>query len=182
MQVLVIVAHPKQDSLSQSLAREFACGLTEAGHEYRVLDLYAENFDPVLRAGELPGPAQALTEEVRRMQERVRAADGLVFVYPLWWGAPPAILQGWLQRVFTYGFAFEMNKGAPQGLLRHRAQVVLTSAGSPQTDPTAPLVESLQFCGMQIVKSLVFPGIGPKIDPAIAESALKLARDAGKGF
>ncbi|MCK7497367.1 MAG: NAD(P)H-dependent oxidoreductase [Comamonadaceae bacterium] len=144
------------DSLSQSLAREFACGLTEAGHEYRLLDLYAEGFDPVLRAGELPGPAQALTEEVRRMQERVRAADGLVFVYPLWWGAPPAVLQGWLQRVFTYGFAFEFNKGAPQGLLRHRAQVLLTAGGTTHSDPTAPLVESLQFCGMQMVKE---PGV-----------------------
>ncbi len=182
MQALIIVAHPKPDSLCQALAREFACGLTEAGHEYRLLDLYSEGFDPVLRAAELPGPAQALTEEVRRMQELVRTADGLVFVYPVWWGTPPALLQGWLQRVFTYGFAFEVAKGAPQGLLRQRAQVVVTAGGPTPSDPTAALVESLQFCGMQTVKSLVFPGIGPGIDPKIVENALKLAREAGKGF
>ena len=61
-------------------------------------------------------------------------------------------------------------------------EVVVTAGGPTPSDPTAALVESLQFCGMQTVKSLVFPGIGPGIDPKIVEKALKLAREAGKGF
>jgi NAD(P)H dehydrogenase (quinone) len=182
MQVLILVAHPKPESLTQSLARQFARGLTEAGHEYRVLDLYTEGFDPVLRASEMSGPGQAVVAEVQRMQDQVRAADGLAFAYPLWWGAPPAILQGWLQRVFTYGFAFEVVKGVPHGLLRHRAQILVTAGGPTASDPTVGLVESLQFCGMTVVRSLVNPGIGPGATPKTLETALTRAYEAGRAF
>lgn len=182
MQVVIVVAHPKLDSLTRALATEFARGLTAAGHDYRLLDLYAEGFDPVLKPDELPGPGQAVPEEVRGMQARVRAADGLAFVYPLWWGAPPAILQGWLQRVLCEGFAFRLTADEAHGLLRHKAQIIVNLGGTTGGDPTAVLTEALQFCGMTAVQSLVNPGIGPGADPKTVESALKMAYAAGKAF
>jgi NAD(P)H dehydrogenase (quinone) len=182
MQVLIVVAHPKADSLTQALAAEFARGLTQVGHEYRLLDLYAEGFDPVLKAAEIAGPGPGLADDVRRMQALLAASGGLALLFPVWWGSPPAILAGWLQRVLTLGFAFERVGGILRGLLRHRAQLIINTGGPVTADPAAGLVEALEFCGMQPVRSLVNPGIGAGTDPRLIEAALAKAFEAGRGF
>jgi putative NADPH-quinone reductase len=186
MQVLVVVAHPKSDSLTQALAAEFRRGLLGAGHEPIALDLYATGFDPVVPAWELSsGPARPLDPVVQEAQSYLRATQGLALVYPVWWGAPPAILQGWLQRVMTPGFAFQITAGRPQGQLRHKVQLLLTAGGTDRsiTDRYAePLIESLRFCGMQAIKAHINHGIFPGAPVSIIQPALAAAFEAGQGF
>lgn len=186
MQILVVVAHPKPDSLTQALAAEFCRGLVAASHETTLLDLYAEGFDPVVSASELPaGPAKPLAPAVQEAQSHLRATQGLALVYPVWWGAPPAILQGWLQRVMTPGFAFRIAAGGPQGLLRHKVQLILT-AGGADTSVTGryaePLIDALRFCGMQDIKAHINYGIFPGAPATTIQPALIAAFQAGQGF
>lgn len=183
MQVLVVVAHPKSDSLTQALATEFRLGLGQAGHASTLLDLYAAGFDPVLAKSELsaasPPPA------VREAQAHLRAAQGLALVYPVWWGAPPAVLQGWLQRVMTPGFAFRLEAGRPQGLLRHKVQLIMTAGGRERavTDRYAdPLIESLRFCGIHDIKAHIHQGIFPGAPTRLIQPMLETARQAGQDF
>lgn len=187
MRVLVVSAHPKASSLTQALARAFIRGLGEAGHAADSLDLYAAGIDPVVQAGELdPGPRPAA---VRRDQDRLGAAQGLALIYPVWWGTPPAMLQGWLQRIMTYGFAFDTVGGRPRGLLGHRTQLI-ANVGGPESGQGGgqgdlylePLRTALRFCGMGDIRSQVNFGIGRDTAPAVIEAALAQAYQAGRGF
>jgi putative NADPH-quinone reductase len=114
MRVLIVHAHPDPDSYNAALMRATVEALDEAGHETRLIDLYAEGFDPVLsREG-----WRAYTDGDRNAAgieahvEALRWAEGLVFVYPTWWYGLPAMLKGWLDRVWLPGVAFSMPRPA----------------------------------------------------------------------
>lgn len=109
MKILVVVAHPRTDSLTSNMTKRFTEGLTEAGHEYEIADLYAEGFNPVLYSQDEPdwnNPNKAYSDEVLREMDRIRASDALVFIFPIWWYSMPAIMKGYFDRVWNYGFAY----------------------------------------------------------------------------
>ena len=106
-------------------------------------DLYAEQFDPLLPCGEIPREAD-LDPVLRRHCEEITRADGIVVVHPNWWGQPPAILKGWVDRVIRPGVAYEFlegdgGEGVPQGLLRAQTALVFN------TSNTAPEREAAVF-------------------------------------
>lgn len=113
MRVLIVYCHPNPESFTaavRDVVRENAKG---AGAEVHVLDLYADGFDPVLSRDELDAYERA-PENAQPVQEHVDAirwCDTLVFVYPTWWYAHPAMLKGWLDRVLLPGVAFDMPDG-----------------------------------------------------------------------
>lgn len=113
MRVLIVYCHPNPESFTaavRDVVRENAKG---AGAEVRVLDLYADGFDPLLSRDELDAYERA-PENAQPVQEHVDAirwCDTLVFVYPTWWYAHPAMLKGWLDRVLLPGVAFDMPDG-----------------------------------------------------------------------
>lgn len=136
MNVSVILGHPRPDSFNHALARAAASAARDAGHQVRFHDLQAEGFDPVLPAGEEPAGAP-LPPAVELHCREIAEADGIVVVHPNWWGKPPAILSGWIDRVLRPGIAYRFDEGdagegVPVGLLRARAAVVLNTAN---TDP-----------------------------------------------
>jgi putative NADPH-quinone reductase len=115
MRVLVVHAHPDGDSYNASLCRTVLETLGAAGHETRLIDLYAEGFDPALsregwRAYEDPARN---AEGIEAHVAALRWAEGLVFVYPTWWYGLPAMLKGWLDRVWTPGVAFDLPRDGP---------------------------------------------------------------------
>ncbi|MCF2532898.1 NAD(P)H oxidoreductase [Yinghuangia soli] len=107
--VLLVVAHPRTDALTAAVARQTAERLAAAGHEVDVLDLYAEDFDPRLGPEDEPDWSdrdKRYSAEVRSHQRRIDAADTIVAVFPVWWFGLPAVLKGWVDRVWGYGFAY----------------------------------------------------------------------------
>lgn len=110
MRVLVVHSHPDPDSYNAALCAATTAALEKAGHDVRLIDLYAEGFDPVLtrsawRDYENPEINGAGVES---HIERLRWAEGLVFVYPTWWYGLPAMLKGWLDRVWLPDVAFTL--------------------------------------------------------------------------
>ncbi len=111
MHVLVLFAHPRRASFTGEVADTFCAGLASAGHTVEFADLYAEGFDPLLDAEQFGletslDPASPRPADVEAEQARLDRAQGLVFIYPFWWSDVPAILKGWFDRVWTYGYAY----------------------------------------------------------------------------
>ncbi|MEG9297618.1 NAD(P)H oxidoreductase [Mangrovibacillus sp. Mu-81] len=106
MKVLIILSHPRTNSLTFSIARHFQEGLQEKGHKATVLDLYREEFDPVLKEKDEPGWGNRIktraTHVVENERKRLKRYDACVFIFPIWWYGLPAILKGYIDRVFFY--------------------------------------------------------------------------------
>lgn len=138
MRVLIIFAHPCRESYGAALLATARESLLRAGHKVEVIDLYAENFDPVLStedwADYVPN-TDRLIAKVAPHVAALRRAEGLVFVYPTWMYGPPAILKGWMERVWLPGVAFEVasaSKMRATGRLQNiRHFAVITTSGSP---------------------------------------------------
>ncbi len=109
MHILVVTAHPQPTSLTQSVAHAMAEELQSAGHEIERADLAAENFNPVFSGADHAAFARgaAVPRDVLAEQARLDRADALVIVYPIYWWSMPAILKGWIDRVFIAGWAFD---------------------------------------------------------------------------
>jgi len=138
MRLLLVFCHPDPQSYGAALRTTAADALRGAGHELREIDLYASGFDPVLTAAEkasyLPH-TEANVAAVAEHVEALRWAEGWVVVYPTWIYGPPAMLKGWLERVWLPGVAFTVAKERQQrqgGLLHNiRCFAGITTSGSP---------------------------------------------------
>jgi len=121
MQVLLVVCHPRPGSLTHAAARAVGEGLAEAGHAATLADLHAEGFDPVLREPDEPdweAERQTYSPGAEQEMARIRAHDALALVFPLWWWSMPALLKGWIDRVWNRGFAYgPSNLAGKKGLM-----------------------------------------------------------------
>lgn len=136
MRVLLVYGHPRPDSFSAALRDTAAAALEAAGHAVEILDLYGRDFDPCLSAGERGAyyDEGAVRPELAEHVAALRRAEGLVFVYPTWWFGPPAIVKGWLDRVWLPGVAFALGgaKVLQPRLTDIRRIAVVTTYGSPR--------------------------------------------------
>ncbi len=169
MRISLILAHPDPASFNHAVARAVEEELSRRGHEIFFHDLYLEMFDPVLPAGEIPEEA-ALSPAVSRHCDELTAADGIVIVHPNWWGQPPAVLKGWVDRVVRPGAAYRFlegdgGEGVPQGLLKARAAVVFNTSNTKPSrekkvfgDPLETLWKNCVFglCGVKTFRRRTF--------------------------
>ncbi len=134
MNILVILAHPTAGSFNHSIAHTAVQALQKRGHKVVFHDLYAEKFDPVLPSAEIDAD-DVNDGVVERHCQELAAAEGIVIVHPNWWGQPPAVLKGWVDRVFRAGGAYRFDEGdsgegIPVGLLKVKAAVVFNTANT----------------------------------------------------
>ncbi|MDT0264300.1 NAD(P)H-dependent oxidoreductase [Jatrophihabitans lederbergiae] len=157
MKTLIVYAHPEPKSLNSSLKDLAVSTLEAAGHEVRVSDLYSMRWKAVVDAADF-GPdassplkvardsgrafdAGTLTPDVLREQEKLLWADTIIFQFPLWWYGMPAILKGWVDRVFTYHFAYGVGEHSDtkygerfgEGTLAGRKALLAVTAGGPES-------------------------------------------------
>jgi NAD(P)H dehydrogenase (quinone) len=132
MKHMIVSAHPDASSFTMSVARVYAAELESLGHELVIYDLYRMGFDPALPAHELSGsgPDYRPSPDVARAQDAVRAAEVLTVIYPLWWLSMPAMMKGFIDRVFARGFAYDFRDGALHGLLAGRQAILITLSGA----------------------------------------------------
>ncbi|AIO38977.1 NADPH-dependent FMN reductase family protein [Burkholderia cenocepacia] len=155
MNVLIVYAHPEPRSLNGAL-RDFAVAhLEAAGHTVRVTDLYAMNWKAAFDADDVPDRAPdarfdpaldskrafetgAQRDDIAREQEKLKWADAVILQFPLWWFSMPAIMKGWVERVYAYGFAYGVGEHSDRhwgdrygegSLAGKRAMVIVTTGG-----------------------------------------------------
>ena len=109
MKTLLVVAHPRQSSLTFAVAQAFADQIREGGHSVAWAELVRERFDPVLMTPDEPDwndPNKVYSASVRGEMQRIERNEATVIVFPVWWWSMPAILKGWVDRVWNHGWAY----------------------------------------------------------------------------
>jgi putative NADPH-quinone reductase len=162
MRICVILGHPHEGSFNHAIAAAVVQTLRGIGHHVLFHDLYAEGFDPILSFEEMPKSAWP-DPVVRQHCEEIAHADGIVVIHPNWWGQPPAILKGWIDRVLRPGVAYEFTEGdsgegVPCGLLKAKTALILNTSNTPAEreirvfgDPLEPIWKNCIFglCGVE---------------------------------
>ncbi|MCX5226046.1 NAD(P)H oxidoreductase [Streptomyces sp. NBC_00233] len=154
---LLVLAHPRTDSLTAQVAARLHARLEDEGGTVDVLDLYAEGFDPALRPEDEPdweNREKVYSPEVHAHMDRILAADDIVVVFPVWWFTPPAILKGWIDRVWNYGFAYGRSRPRLAG---KRLLWLALMGGTPEEIERLGMTDALglmlvtgisEFCGL----------------------------------
>ena len=162
MNISVLLGHPYRDSFNAAIAAAVVDTLERNGHTPLFHDLYEEGFDPLLSGGELVSDV-AGDGLVALHQREIREADGIVVVHPNWWGQPPAVVKGWIDRVLREGVAYgfpegDNGGGLPIGLLKAKAALVYNTSNTPNEREETVFGDPLQriwkdcvfgFCGVR---------------------------------
>jgi len=182
MNHLVVASHPREDSFTMHVMRTYVDAVRARGHEVRVRDLYRMNFNPIashhdlywIRDGLQP-PADVLVEH-----GHMRWADVIALFYPVWWISAPAMMKGYIDRVFTLGFAYGHTPAGVEGLLPGKKAIVFTSSGStPQHfDASGKLravnvaiqLGTMEFCSYEMVAHKHFAPVGSRTRPGMVEA------------
>lgn len=194
MKHAVILAHPAHRSLNAAIAATYREAVEGLGHEVIVRDLYRMRFDPRLKAPEIPGPkAPRFRPDVLRERALLADADVFAFVYPLWFNAPPAILKGYVDRVFSMGFGFTPMFGGVKPCLEGRKLISFTTSGAPDfwvrdTGALSALTHLFDahlagVCGLNVIDHAHFGGMVSNLTAeAVAEVLAKVRTTAKAHF
>lgn len=163
MKHLVIYSHPNPKSFNNAILEKVTKTLEDQGQEVRVRDLYQLNFNPVLSANDFEAiQAGTSLADVKIEQDYISWADVVIVIYPVWWAEMPAILKGYIDRVFSSGFAYGVEGTTPIGYLKGKKVVMLSTTGSPEEHyheigMFAAMRKianegTFEFCGMEVLK------------------------------
>ncbi|GEN35594.1 NAD(P)H-dependent oxidoreductase [Aneurinibacillus danicus] len=158
MKILVILAHPKQGSFNHAIAKTVLYTLKELNHEVIYHDLYQEKFDPLLPPEEIDSDGE-VDPIIQKHCAELTEADGIIIIHPNWWGQPPAMMKGWMDRVLRVGIAYKFTvEGQPIGLLKGKTALVFNTSNTPEEievniygDPLGWLWGkcTFEFCGVE---------------------------------
>ena len=160
-QSLIINAHPDEQSFCRALAESYLAGALKAGSDSELIHLKQLQFNPILQYGYRK--RTELEPDLLEIQEKIKAADHLVFVYPTWWSTYPALLKGFIDRVFIPGFAFDRKENSVfhNKLLKGKSARLITTMDSPawyyrliyrSAGHRSLKTGTLKFCGISPVK------------------------------
>lgn len=174
MNHLIVYSHPNPKSFCKAIEETVSKTSNSKGFTTKLKDLYAEGFNPVLSARDFASfGSGSIPADIKAEQDLVTWADVISFVYPVWWTGLPAMLKGYIDRVFSYGFAYEAKKGTINGLLKGKIIRLFSTTGTPgdiysangmhnsmkQTQDTG----IFRFCGIENVEHVFF-GAVPSVD------------------
>lgn len=169
MNILIILGHPDKNSFNHAIANECKQRLSENGHSVTFHDLYEEKFDPLITSKEIPKNS-ILNDLVKNHCKDLQQSDGIVIIHPNWWGQPPAILKGWIDRIFRPGLAYEFKEddtgdGIPTGLLKAKTGLVFNTSNTNTNrenkifgDPLETIWKNciFDFCGVKNFERKIF--------------------------
>jgi len=189
MKHAVIIAHPNPHSLACAVGEAYAEAVTALGQSVIVRDLYRMGFDPCLKADEIPRPSgYRFGADVVAEREQLADVDVFAFVYPFWFNAPPAILKGYVDRVFSMGFGYAPGLGGSEPLLDGKKLISFSSSGAPETwvRETGALQALMalfdrhlaDMCGLRLLDHVHVGGIVSDITPEAFDDVLEEVREA----
>lgn len=162
MNFLIVYSHPNPKSFNYAIRETVVGVLKQKNQGIRIRDLYALRFDPVLRATDFETFLEGKTpRDIEIEQEHVRWAEALVFIYPVWWARMPAVTCGYLDRVFSKGFAYDYDAGGLKKLLAGKKVYVINTFGAPavayESSGALKSMEQMidkeifEFCGIEVI-------------------------------
>jgi NAD(P)H dehydrogenase (quinone) len=179
MKHLIVYSHPNPASFNHKIKEKYIETLMSKGHEIIVRDLYAMNFNPVLSSQDFVGlRAKNLPEDIKREQEYIKWADVITFIYPIWWTGMPALIKGYVDRIFLNGFAYAVNQNGTIKLLTDKKAVVLSTHGQPKSVYEGEYYNALEttfdkgimnFCGIEVINHTYFPSVRTANEETIKE-------------
>lgn len=157
MKVMIVYAHPDTGGHCEHILQEVKNKLKQENADYEVIDLYKENYDAVLHEDEhYTRGKYKISRRNKELQKKILETEHLIFIYPVWWYAPPAMLKGFLDRVFISRFAFRYVNGIPVGLLKGKKATIFFTSGAPTIYyklfgnlPKKNVSKTLAFCGVK---------------------------------
>lgn len=169
MNYLVIYSHYSSSSFNHALLEILVDTLGKANN-VKVRDLYALGFNPVLTGDDVADLGKGTPpDDIQTEQELIRWADELIFVYPIWWSGMPAILKGYIDRIFSFGFAYTVDENGPRGLLvGKKVHIVNTTGADEETNKEFGVFQSMynltdigifSFCGMEVTGHNYFTAV-----------------------
>ena len=173
MNVLIVYCHPSKNSFTHTVKESYVQGLKDAGHQVVISDLYAGGFNPVMSEAEYIREGfykleEPVAEDVREEQKKINNADVIAFIYPDFWTASPAMLEGWFQRVWTYGFAYG---NQPSMKTLNKAIFLITMGGS--------LKDEIRREQLQAMKTIM---IGDRIRNRAKECEVHVFDEMTRGY
>jgi NAD(P)H dehydrogenase (quinone) len=177
MKNLIIYTHPNPASLNHFFKQTILESLEQSGEEVIVRDLNEINFNPVLSLEDMQGQRMGkVASDIKTEQDFITWADRIIFIYPIWWTGMPAIMKGYIDRVFSYGFAYRYDQGIQKGLLTGKNAIIINSHGKSNTEYEATGMDKalaltsdtgiFNYCGLDIQQHFYFD----KADRASEES------------
>ncbi|MEF8879312.1 MAG: NAD(P)H-dependent oxidoreductase [Candidatus Thermoplasmatota archaeon] len=170
MTSLIIYAHPPTKGFCSYILKEVKKNIKDLDNNFEILDLYDMDYNPILKKEEhyISGNKK-ISKKNKEIQKKIKQSDKLIFIYPVWWGAMPAILKGFLDRVITPGFGFKYSKEKllkflPKKLLKEKKALVLMTMGAPRIlyvitgNPPKRIIKNftLKLCGIQTKVKQIF--------------------------
>lgn len=183
MKHLILYAHPNPNSFNHAILETTVKTLESKGQEVKVRDLYALDFNAILKGSDFEGFQSGNTpQDIKKEQEYISKADVITFIYPVWWTGLPAILKGYVDRVFSYGFAYQYGEdGNVIGLLKGKKGLIINTHGTPKeiydangmTDALKKTSDTgiFEFCGVEVTDHLLFGSV-PVVDDETRKNML----------
>ena len=179
MKHLVIFAHPYSKSFGKGIVDTIEKEVLNNESEIRIRDLYELGFDPILKGSDLLNLQSGnYADDIKVEQDHIKWADIITFVYPVWWAGLPAMLKGYVDRVFANGFGFTYGENGPVGLLKGKKGILFSTTGFPSDVYTQiGMHKSMQhttdeaifkFWGIEVIKHVFFGAV-----PSSTEEELK---------
>lgn len=167
MKHVIIYAHPNPQSLNSLFKNTLVEHLQQNGNEVVIRDLYQLNFDPVLSLEDMAGQRKGhVADDVKQEQQHITWADSITFIHPIWWTGLPAIMKGYIDRVFSYGFAYRYDQGIQKGLLSGKKAVIINTHGKSHAEYESMGMDSAlsltsdkgiySYCGFEIKQHFFF--------------------------
>ena len=191
MKVLVVFGHPNPKSFNSAVLESFTKGLKDAGHSFEVSNLYTQNFNPSFQGADfVQFQGKPMPEEVQTEQEKLAKADALVIIGPVLGWFIPAILEGWLQRIMSWGFAWTADKDGMHGHLKHeKGLYIFTTGNSEEFYKTTGLGDAmdkilhstLTETGIKSAETVLLYQVSA-VDDATRKQYLKKVYQLGKEF
>lgn len=187
MKYLIVYAHPNSASFNHAILETVTTELKKNKKEFKVRDLYKMKFNPVLQKKELTG---SLPQDIKKEQAYIRSADVLIFIFPIWWSAMPAMLKGYIDRVFSFGFAYDIACDGAVGLLQGKKVFLISTTGASKEEYEKMGAFKMmnmsidgaifQFAGMEVIGHKYFssvPTVSAKERKAMLREVKELVRE-----
>jgi NAD(P)H dehydrogenase (quinone) len=197
MHVYILFAHPSEDSFNKDVLHAFTRGLREAGHTYEIGDLYRMGFQTDMDREQYQrevglDPEVPVPADVKEEQAKINRAEGLVFIYPVWWSDCPAKLKGWFDRVFTYGYAYFYDEAEERHtqITIQKALVICSAGHTLEHLQETGITEAMQHImledrllgvGVREARMEILGGMMPK-DDSYREKNLSTVYELGRAF